>query len=63
MKKTLLILAGVAGVLIGLGLILPAVALWRSGSSDTAWIAGPLLVGTLLAAGSLLLPWAAWKRL
>ena len=29
MKRTLLLVAGVAGLLIGLGFIMPAVALWR----------------------------------
>ena len=52
MKRVILSLASVAGLLIGTGLIFPAVALWRSGSPDTAMIFGPLLLGILLVAGA-----------
>lgn len=52
MKRVILSLAGVAGLLIGTGFIFPAVALWRSGSPDTAMIFGPLLLGILLVAGA-----------
>lgn len=59
MKRVLLSLAGVAGLLIGTGFIFPAVALWRSGSPDTAMIFGPLVLGILLVAGALLAFWSA----
>lgn len=53
MKRMLLLLAGLAGFFIGLGLIMPAVALWRRGTQDTAMVYGPLLLGILLMAGAL----------
>ena len=52
MKRILLLIAGPAGFLVGLGFILPAVALWRSGSPDTVMIAGPLLLGGVLIGAS-----------
>ncbi|MFO1461359.1 MAG: hypothetical protein U1G08_18400 [Verrucomicrobiota bacterium] len=54
MKRVLLSLAGVAGVLLGTGFIFPAVALWRSGSPDTAMIFGPLVLGIVLIAGAVM---------
>ena len=54
MKRILLFSAGVVGVLIGLGLIMPAVALWRSDSQQTSGIVLPLLLGVGLVAGALL---------
>lgn len=54
MKRTLLLVAGVAGLLIGLGFILPAVDLWRRGTPNTAMVYGPLLLGLLLIAAALL---------
>lgn len=52
MKRILLLSAGVVGVLVGLGLIMPAVALWRSGSPQTLNIILPLLIGGGLLAGA-----------
>ena len=53
MKRILLIVAGIVGVLVGLGLILPAVALWRQGSPETSNIVVPLLFGGMLVLGAL----------
>ncbi|HTH48140.1 MAG TPA: hypothetical protein VMB21_11550 [Candidatus Limnocylindria bacterium] len=54
MKRILLLVAGVVGVLVGLGLIMPAVALWRSGSPQTSSIAFPLFLGLGLVAAAVL---------
>lgn len=48
MKRSLILIAGVIGILVGFGFIMPAIALWRSGSPDTAMIFGPLLLGAVL---------------
>lgn len=51
MKRILSSVAGVAGMLVGLGLILPAVALWRQNSPATGGIVGPLILGGALMLG------------
>ena len=58
MKRILLLVAGIVGVLVGLGLIMPAVALWRQDSSQTSNIVLPLLLGGGLVAGA----WVALVR-
>jgi 4-hydroxybenzoate polyprenyltransferase len=54
MKRILLMGAGVVGVLVGLGFIMPAVALWRQGGTDTLRVILPLFLGVALMAGALL---------
>ena len=51
MKRILLIVAGIVGLLIGLGLIMPAVALWRQGSPETFDIVVPSALGCVLMLG------------
>lgn len=53
MKRILLIVAGVVGVLVGLGLIMPAVAWWRSSGLDSLKVMLPLLIGVALVLGAL----------
>lgn len=48
MKRILYLVAGAAGFLVGLGFIMPAIALWRRGSPDTPMVVGPLLLGLFL---------------
>lgn len=62
MKRILLSAAGVAGILIGTGFILPVVALWRSGSTDTVMIGGPLALGSAILVGAFLSFRAARRR-
>ena len=45
MKRILLLVAGVAGVPVALGFILPAVAWWRQSGFDGVRVALPLLLG------------------
>ena len=52
MKRILLMGAGVVGVLVGLGFIMPAVAWWRQGGTDTLRVILPLLLGVALMAGA-----------
>ena len=47
MKRILLLVAGVAGGLIALGFILPAVAWWRQSGFDGVRVALPLLLGVV----------------
>ena len=54
MKRILLIGAGVVGVLVGLGFIMPAVAWWRQGGMDALRVILPLFLGVALMAGALL---------
>lgn len=49
MKRILLVLAGVAALLVGLGFIMPAIALLQRNGSLSIGIVGPLALGTLLA--------------
>ncbi len=51
MKRILLTLAGVVGLLIGLGFIMPAFALWRHGSPGTFDIVVPSALGCVLMLG------------
>jgi hypothetical protein len=53
MKRILLLIAGVVGVLVGLGLIMPAVALWRDQGPGSRDIMPPLLIGVALVLGAL----------
>ncbi len=48
MKRILLLVAGVAGGLVGLGFIMPAVAWWRQSGFDGLRVALPLLLGVVL---------------
>jgi hypothetical protein len=52
MKRILLLVAGVAGGLIALGFILPAVAWWRQSGFDGVRVALPLLLGVGLVLGA-----------
>lgn len=52
MKRILLLVAGVAGGLIALGFILPAVAWWRQSGFDGVRVALPLLLGVVLVLGA-----------
>ena len=52
MKRILLLVAGVAGVPVALGFILPAVAWWRQGGFDGVRVALPLLLGVVLVLGA-----------
>ena len=47
MKRILLLVAGVAGTLVGLGFIMPAVAWWRQSGFDGVRVALPLLLGVV----------------
>ena len=49
MKRILLVLACVASLLVGLGFIMPAVALFQRSGSLSVGIIGPLALGTVLA--------------
>ena len=53
MKRILLIVAGIVGVLVGLGFIMPAVAWWRQSGPDGLRVMLPLLLGTALVLGAL----------
>lgn len=53
MKRILLIVAGIVGVLVGLGLIMPAVALWRDQGPGARDLMPPLLIGVALVLGAL----------
>ncbi len=53
MKKTLLVLAGIFGVLFGTGFILPALAWYRDHGAMPAWNLGFLLLGIVIAVGGL----------
>ncbi len=52
MKRILLLVAGVAGALVGLGFIMPAVAWWRQSGFDGLRVALPLLLGAVLVLGA-----------
>ena len=52
MKRILLLVAGVAGGLVGPGFILPAVAWWRQSGFDGLRVALPLLLGVVLVLGA-----------
>jgi hypothetical protein len=52
MKRILLLVAGVAGGLVGLGFIMPAVAWWRQSGFDGLRVALPLLLGVVLVLGA-----------
>lgn len=55
MKRILLALAGVAALLVGLGFIMPAIALFHRNGSVSMGVMGPLALGTMLAgAGAVL---------
>ncbi len=47
MKRILLLVAGVAGVPVALGFIMPAVAWWRQSGFDGVRVALPLLLGVV----------------
>ncbi len=51
MKRILIIVAGIVGVLIGLGFIMPAVAWWRQSGPDASHVMLPLLLGGVLMLG------------
>ena len=53
MKPAVKIVLGVAGVLVGLGFIMPAVALWRTQGALPIGDIGLLLLGLILTAGGL----------
>ncbi len=46
--KRILLVAGVAGVPVALGFIMPAVAWWRQSGFDGVRVALPLLLGVVL---------------
>lgn len=50
--KRILLVAGVAGGLIALGFILPAVAWWRQSGFDGVRVALPLLLGVVFVLGA-----------
>ncbi len=52
MKRILLLVAGVAGVPVALGFIMPAVAWWRQSGFDGLRVALPLLLGVGLVLGA-----------
>ena len=52
MKRVLIISAGVIGVLVGMGLVMPAVAQYRQAGAMTNEEVGLLLVGIILTLGS-----------
>ena len=52
MKRILLLVAGVAGVPVALGFIMPAVAWWRQSGFDGLRVALPLLLGGVLVLGA-----------
>ena len=62
MKHALFIAIGMIAVLVGLGLIMPAVALWRSMGSLTVPSAVGLLIGVVLAAGGVAAGLHPWLR-
>jgi hypothetical protein len=51
MKRTFHFVAGLAGVLIGLGFVFPAIAQWRTHGGMSALSVGLLALGTLLTIG------------
>jgi hypothetical protein len=53
MKRTLLIAAGIVGILVGAGLIMPAVAWWRQNGPDGRAVVIPLAFGTALVLSAL----------
>lgn len=53
MKRTLFVLAGIAGLLIGMGLIMPAAAKWHQNGPGGHDIMGPLIVGLLIVIAGL----------
>lgn len=55
MKRILFALAGIVAVLVGLGLIMPAVALFRSQGALSAGNSALLLLGCLMALGGVAL--------
>jgi len=52
MKRILPLVAGVAGVPVALGFIMPAVAWWRQSGFDGVRVALPLLLGVGLVFGA-----------
>jgi len=51
MKRTILIVAGIAGVLVGMGFVFPAVAQMKISGSLPSLSVALLLLGLLLTAG------------
>ncbi len=51
MKRILTIIAGILGVLIGLGFIFPAIALWRTSGALPGMSVALLLLGIALTVG------------
>ena len=51
MKRILTIIAGILGVLIGLGFVFPAVALWRTSGALPGMSVALLLLGIALTVG------------
>lgn len=62
MKRILLALAGVVALLVGLGFIMPAVALFRSQGALSAGNSTLLLLGCLMALGGIVLVGTGIRR-
>ena len=62
MKRILLSLAGLVAVLVGLGFVMPAVALWRQFGTMPGSSVSLLLLGLLLTLGGFALAVTAFRR-
>ena len=62
MKKGLIIAAGVIGVLVGMGFVMPAVAQWRTEGAMTSTSVALRLLGATLTLGGLGTTITAAKR-
>jgi hypothetical protein len=51
MKRTMLLIGGILGVLIGLGFVFPAIALWRNSGALPGMSVALLLLGIALTLG------------
>lgn len=61
MKSILYILAGVVGVLVGLGFVMPAIAQWRQLGTMPGSSVALLLLGLALVAGGFLAGWTGLR--
>ena len=62
MKRILFTLAGVVAVLVGLGFVMPAVALWRQEGALAGVNVALLLLGVVLALGGGALAATAFRK-